>query len=413
MRTWFSLDTWGIVAATCAAIALLYVIPQNFSFLSPFTQALGDFDLTDMVFTQFRDDDAVAADTSIVLVNIGDCDRADIAVMIDRIRSQQPRAIGVDAFFRQPKEEDRAGDSLLADVCSSTKNLVLVSKVAYRNEESYDIDQAFDTLETSHPMFMRGVSTGYANLIIDQDAAFMTVRTVSLTEECDGRQEPSFALRIAEIANPSAAGLARSRGTSEEVINYRGGVEKFYALDVEDVRDSAVDLSILHDKIVLMGYMGDRLGQPSFTDNFFTPLNSAYVGRSYPDMYGVVIHANVVSMILSGRYITTMPLWQSLLLGFVVLWFNVGLFTWIFRHAENWYDTLALGLQLGQSLLFLYLTIVMYDVATYKLVFTPALVAVALVGTVHDLYHDSIKKLVKAMMSRIRRTPTTFHAEST
>lgn len=195
---------------------------------------------------------------------------------------------------------------------------------------------------------------------------------------------------------------AKARGNEEEVINYLGGAEKFYVLDVEDVRDSAVDLGILRDKIVILGYMGDRIGENSFTDNFFTPLNPAYVGRSYPDMYGVVVHANIVSMIMSGRFVSTMSVWLSLMLGVVVLWINVGLFTWIFTRAENWYDTLALALQLGQSLLFLYLTIVMFDLASYKLVLTPALVAVALVGTVHDLYHDSIKKIVNAAFTRVR-----------
>lgn len=403
MRTWFSFDTIGIVAATCAAIALLYIVPQNFGFLSPFTQALGDFDLTDMVFTQFRNDDDVAADTSIVVVNIGDCNRSEIAVMIDRIRAQQPRVIGVDAFFRQPKAEDPYGDSLLASVCASTPNLVLVSKVAYRSPDSANTDHPFDTLETSHPMFASKATTGYANLIIDQESAFMTVRTISFVEECAGRTEPSFALRLAELANPAAARIARDRGSGEELINFRGGAEKFYVLDVEDVRDSAIDLGILRGKVVILGYMGDRLGQQSFTDNFFTPLNRAYAGRSYPDMYGVVIHANVVSMILAGRYIASMPLWLSLALGVFVLWINVGLFTYIFAHANNWYDTIALVLQLGQSLLFLYLTIVMYDLASYKLALTPALVAVALVGTVHDLYHDSIKKLVLAAFERARR----------
>jgi len=402
MRPWFTLDTLGIVAATCVAVALLYVIPQNFGFLSPFAQAIGDFDLTDMVFTQFRDEGDVAADTSIVIVNIGDCTRADIAVMINRISQQNPRAIGVDAFFRQPKEEDPLGDSLLSQVCSTTKHLVLVSKVAYKSPDSVENDDPFDTLETSHAMFMQGASTGYANLIIDQEAAFMTVRSVSFEESCAGRNEPSFALRLAEIANPGAAMRAKARGNEEEVINYLGGAEKFYVLDVEDVRDSAVDLGILRDKIVILGYMGDRIGENSFTDNFFTPLNPAYVGRSYPDMYGVVVHANIVSMIMSGRFVSTMSVWLSLMLGVVVLWINVGLFTWIFTRAENWYDTLALALQLGQSLLFLYLTIVMFDLASYKLVLTPALVAVALVGTVHDLYHDSIKKIVNAAFTRVR-----------
>jgi len=404
----------AIVIATCVVVALLYVVPKNFDFLNPITQALGDFDLTDMVFTQFRDEQAITVDTNIVVVNIGDLDRRGIASMLARIDAEGPRVIGIDAFFRAPKEEDPEGDSLLAAALRARTNRVLVSKVAYVEEaregpveqwvaSEVDPDREFDTLETSHPMFASQTASGYANLIIDQEASFMTVREVSFEERCAGRTEVSFPVRVAQVANPAAATEALARTVSHEVINFRGGLEKFYSLDVEQVLDSTADLSVLRGKIVLLGYLGPSIGAKSFDDNFFTPLNRHYAGRSYPDMYGVVIHANVLSMIMERTYIDAMPFWLSMVVGFAVLVLNVVLFTFIYTHAENWYDTLAILLQLSQSLLILWLTIAVFDAFRYKLALTPALVGVALVGTVHDLYQDSLKKIILTAWARIRR----------
>jgi hypothetical protein len=85
----------------------------------------------------------------------------------------------------------------------------------------------------------------------------------------------------------------------------------------------------------------------------------------------------------------------------VVLILNVNLFTFIYKHYENWYDTLAIVTQLGQSLLILYLTIVVFDTYQYKLALTPTLIGVALVGTIHDLYEDSLKKIILTAWNKI------------
>ncbi|MBK6291997.1 MAG: CHASE2 domain-containing protein [Candidatus Kapabacteria bacterium] len=423
MRSFFSFDNLAIVVATCCAVAMLYVVPKNFDFLNPITQALGDFDMTDMVFTQFRDESKVTVDTNIVIVNIGDRGRGEIAEMLGRINQAEPAVVGIDAFFRAPKEEDPASDSALSAAMQATPNLVLVSKVAFKEEaeegvveqwvtSAVEADRVFDTLETSHPMFTAHAPTGYANLIIDQEAAFMTVREVSFEEECAGKKEHSFPIRIAQAVAPERAAAALARHETHEVVNFRGGLEKFYSFDADQVLDPETDLSLLKGKIVLMGFLGPKIGDQAYSDNFFTPLNQHYAGRSYPDMYGVVIHANVLSMILSGQFINTMPFWFSIVLALVVLILNVNLFTFIYKHYENWYDTLAIITQLGQSLLILYLTIVVFDTYQYKLALTPTLIGVALVGTIHDLYEDSLKKIILTGWARIRRRRASLQTEN-
>lgn len=411
-RTMFSFDNLMITLATILAVWLLSVIPQNFDFLNPIGQALGDMDMTDMVFSKFRDKDDVEADTNIVIVNIGALSRAEIAEQLRRINAQSPRVVGIDAFFRKPK--DTEGDSLLAQAMSETKNLVLVSKVAFREESKegnvdqwttskVDAGRGFDSLETSMPMFMQHAKTGFSNFIINQEASFMTTRDASFKEVCAGEVEPSFPIRIATIYSPASAQSALARSNDHEVINFRGDMEKFYYFDADQVLDPEVDLSVMNGKIVLLGYMGVTLAQESIEDNFFTPLNPQYVGRSHPDMYGVVVHANVLSMILHGDYINTMPKWASLVVGLMLLVINVMLFTFIYSRFENWYDTLALILQVGESILILYLIVTVFASMNYKLALTPALIGVALVGTVHDLYQDSIKKIILQASAKLRR----------
>lgn len=423
LRNLFSFDNLMITIGTCCAVALLYFVPQNFDFLSPVSQALGDFDLTDMVFSRFRDDDRRMTDSSIVLVNVGDVDRATLALMIENIGRQRPAAVGIDVFFRSSR--DAEGDDALEMALAACPSVVLATKLDHRKaavpETTTDVVigdataasdddvadhelQAFEVMETSLPRFTAHTAGGFANLIVDESAGAATCREVSLREPYRGRDMASFALRLAELAEPSKAARARARPLRPEVVNYLGDERSFTRLDVDQVTDPTADLSMLRDRIVIMGYMGRWLGDStSIEDKFFTPLNDAYVGRSLPDMYGVVIHANVLSMILREDYVDGMTMSQAMVVGLLLLIVNVMLFTWIYTHAEAWYDTLALALQLIQSVAMVWCAIVVFDAWSYKLVLTPALLGVALVGTVHDLYQDSLKKLVLGTMGRLRR----------
>lgn len=412
LRGLFSFDNFMITLAVCGVIALLYVLPNNVEFLNPVQQALGDFELTDMVFSKFRDESETLVDTNVVIINIGHANRDEIAQIIENVQKHEPAVIGIDAFFRTPK--DSTSDERLAAAIASTPNIVMVSKCAYKVESKQGVveqwtkstvsdDREFDTLELSNSKFMQHATHGFSNLIVDQEASFMTCRSVSFQEVCAGKKEYSFPIKLVQNIDKAAAKRALARGNEIEDVNFRGNLASYYHFDMNEALLPETDLSVVRGKIVLLGYLGVDFDTKSFEDNFFTPLNDNYVGRSHPDMYGVVIHANVISMILSGNFINRMERSTSIVVAFIALFLNVALFSFIYTHAESWYDTLALLLQLGQSLLILYLTIRVFDVSAFKLDLTPTLACIALVGTVHDLYHDSIKKLVLASYQKLRR----------
>jgi len=394
-RRLFTFDDLMVTLGVCVAVGLLFFLPSNLTFLSPVAQALEDLDLTDMVFTEFRDDSHAFFDSNIVIVNIGRRSREEIAQEIRTIAKYKPKAIGIDAFFRKPK--DPLGDSLLADAIRSAGNVVLVSKVSYVTADSVDVaraDQIFDTLELSASVFASSAKHGYANLVVDQEEAFMTCREVTFSERYKGGVEESFPVVLSGLVNPHARDRALRRGNATEVVNYRGNLSSFFSIDTDLAMDSTADLSFVKDKIVLMGYLGPTFDERSLEDAFFTPLNPQYVGRSYPDMYGIVVHANVLSMILRGDFIDKMNVSTGIAIGLLLLMVNVMIFSFVFTHFENWYDTIALLLQVGQSILIFYLLVTVFGTYNYKLYLAPSLLGVALVGTVHDLYRDSIKKIV-------------------
>ena len=149
-----------------------------FEVLNPVGEALADIEVTDIVFSRIRSELLVDPDKDVVLVNIGGLNREGIAKQIEILNRYQPKAIGIDAFFRNLK--DPVGDSLLSQALSKTRNLVMVSKLNQYNAKT----DRFDTLETSHPIFTQYGESAFANLITSasQQEQFKICRTFTPVE---------------------------------------------------------------------------------------------------------------------------------------------------------------------------------------------------------------------------------------
>lgn len=385
MKHIFNIDNFSITALVFVFIGALFFIPANVDFLNPLGQALGDFELTDLVSSQLRDENSVEADTNIVMVNIGELNRAEIAQQIEIINSHEPAVIGLDAFFRKEKTSDL--DEPLEQALLKTKNLVVASKLANYNEEK----NRFDSLELSHPKFAQNATPGFVNVITDDEASFRTSREISFKENIGDSTHWSFAAQIVKSFKNDAFKKLEARGNETEIINFRGNFKKFYALDVTDIFDSTSDLSFLKGKIVLMGFLGENFEKPSLEDVFFTPLNEHYAGKSYPDMYGVVIHANVISMALTGDYITAMPFWLSIFSAFVLCFLNVAGLSYIFKNHNKWFGGETMIFQLLETIGLLFLVVMVFSYFRYKLDLTLAMLAVVLSSTMLDIYYSLIE----------------------
>lgn len=365
----------------------------NLDFLNPIQKFLGDFYLTDIVYSNMRDNQNIEKDTNIVLVNIGKLNRKGIAKAIEIINSNNPKVLGVDSFFRKPKDE--SGDSTLEAALNNTKNLVLVSELKGYNAEKDD----FDSLVFSYSRFMKNAKSGFANLIIDQDN-FKTARTFSVSETVEKKSELSFPSQILKLAYPDKYEKLINRNNQVEVINFRRNINKYRTIDVDELFSNQSDLSSINGKIVLLGFLGENIKTKITEDLYFTPMNERFIGKSFPDMYGMVIHANVLSQEISEDYIHTMPYWLIVTVICLLIYFNIVLFGIIEEKYENYYEPASLLIVFAEIWSLFLIVIFSFHWFNLFMDLKSAYLAIGLCPTAYELYHGSLLPIAHKLFRR-------------
>ncbi len=404
---------WDHILCTLFIFAMLALfqvveIPKT-DLVDPVGKTFEDFDATDVIFSKIRkykskDKEIVIndekSDTNIVIVNFGERSRGEIAQMLQIVNSYNPAVIGVDAFFKKPKfSEDsieniflKREDSLLSAACQQIDNLVFVSKLLFD-----DSTTTFQGIQKSHPMFSNYVEMGYANLITaGTEKEQKTCRTFDPQEIINGKKEVAFPVKLASYIDKFAANQFLDRQYEVERINYLGNITeeegvKFTVLDHDQILNHEFDSSIFKNKIVLFGFTGRYLGEVTLEDIFYTPMNEKYVGKAYPDMYGIVIHANIIHMILTKSYIDVMPEWIGLLIGVIVCYISVVFLGLVFEKFPLLYGTLGKIVQLFITFILLFITIRTMYYYSYRIDFGPAIVTVLLAGDLLEIYMEVIK----------------------
>jgi CHASE2 domain-containing sensor protein len=395
-----------------------------FNAFDPIGQALGDMELADIAFSNIREDPP--ADTNIVIVNIGNLSRAGIARQIMNISACKPRVIGLDIIFacdrgirdslNCPEAYDTLSNQLFAMAAAGATNLVMAEKLWQSSAlvDSIGDSQIYDSLEHTDANLRQTTFEGFVNLETDAEDQedLKSCRRFNPAIDVNGNRELAFSVKMASLYDSARVSRLLARKKFSEVINYRGNIVdwfhasnyagRYQVLDVEQALDTALFLpAMLKDKIVIMGFLGSDLADTSWDDKFFTPLNTKYAGKSRPDMYGVVVHANIVSMILAEDYINELEPWQEYAIAFVLVFLNVMLFTYITQRNAVWFDSLSLLIQVIQVLILSYLMVQVLAWSNFKLNLTLTLAAIALVGTCFELYGSVVKRVFGFFAERI------------
>lgn len=388
------------------------------SFFEPIEDALEDFEMTDLVFSKLshvsNDDNqdlkvgAFSADTNIVIVNIGKLPREGVAEELKIIAAQKPRIIGIDAFFRKLKPtlndviadstlasiynpDEAHGDTVLSNTFAEVEKqgvpVVLVSKLSKPNPNK----NCFDSLELSNPYFSQYCENAFSNMITaGSEKEYKTSRTFTPYLNYKDTNILHFAVYLSNAANPKATEKFLERKQQVEIIKFSGNKDKFYVLDINDIFNPDLDKSFLKNKIVLMGYMGETLDKSDWEDMFYSPLNRRYVGKAYPDIYGIVIHANIISMILNGQHINQMPDWFAILIGIILLHFNVVVFHYILHKYAIWYGAWSKAIQLIQSLILVICILLVFENFNYHMELSLAIGGLLLAGDLVEIWFDGI-----------------------
>lgn len=366
-----------------------------FSLLDPIGDAIGDVEMTDLVFSEIREYPPV--DKDIVLVNIGELSRREIAQELQIINQFEPAVIGIDSYFWSLKE-DSLGDILLNNSLSNINNLVLVSELEYNS-----FTDEYDSIRFSNSFFNLG-HNGYANLETEAltQYQFKVCRSFPPKKVINEKDELAFSVKVCELFDADKAKNFLIRDNEYEIINYRGNIMDFgqtklggryTALDISDVFQKKFTPDLIKDKIVLFGFMGKDFNDRSWEDKFYTPLNVKYAGRSNPDMFGVVIHANIISMILNQDFIGKQSKISSIASALIICFMTVLFFTLIYKRLPQWYDGLTKAIQVLEVLIIFTVNVFVFHWFNYKTSLTLATIMVALAGDSLEVCYGLLKNI--------------------
>lgn len=361
-------------------------------FLDPINKGIKDYDVFDIVYSQLSDK-TVTIDSQIVLVNTRNTDRDTLYRMLNRIEAAHPKAVGVDLLlFKRMKPHT---DTLLQSVLKHYDNIILGTSLSHFDE----ITRSFEKEVDCDSFFCNYAHTGYTNFPANQTN---TLRYFSGRQRVGNMDAYAFALQTARIYRPQSAEKYLQRRKEIEDIYFTKTQDYFLQFEPEIVLDTTIDLAeSMRNKVVMLGYLGVPGKEGPDEDQFFTPFNETYSGHNLPDMYGLVVHSNIVSMILNEQYVRRMPAWLNVFFTFTVAYFNIFFFYRIYSRISLPYPFTTRLLQIAEILIFFFIVAYCFYAFRLKLNVGKILLALALTFDMIKFY----KNLVQARFPVLKTIP--------
>ena len=352
-------------------IVILGSIPLNLGVINPIKLGLKDFDFNDLSYSKLGKAQNTPIDKRIVIVNIGQADREGLAMMIDKTGSMNPKVMALDATFDGPK--DPIQDSLLTETFKRNKNLIAATRLELTGKEG-------DTISLGGAYINTASQYAYVNLF--NDPAYTVRYYEPFLEDYAEKSYKSFSSAIVEVYDSTAYKTLEKKGHHKILIDYSRHVNQYLVLEYEDILAGHVDDSAIAGKIVLFGYINNNPND--IDDKKFTPMNERFAGKSFPDMNGIVVHANIISMVLDNNYVKKLPLWANLLIAVIVCWLHMSFFIRYYLESHIWFHLVAKIAQVLSAIFFVWLGIYLFD--TYRLKVDLKLSLIVIVMAVDVIY---------------------------
>ncbi|HMK25617.1 MAG TPA: CHASE2 domain-containing protein [Chitinophagaceae bacterium] len=336
-------------------IVALGAIPLNLGVINPVKLGLKDFDFNDVTYSNLERganrQKSSTIDKHIVIVNIGYANRGEIAAMIEKVAANKPKVMGLDALFYEARDPEQ--DSALNEAFKKNKNLIAAKMLVLNGKEG-------DTVMGSRGDFIKTASE-YASVNLWDDSLRTIRYCLPVFEDYAHKQHKSFAAALVEAYDPEAYEVLekKSHHNHKIIIDYSRRVDRYQLVEYEDLLNNRVDDSTFVGKIVLFGYI--NTSSNDIEDKKFTPMNERYAGKSIPDMNGIVVHANIISMALDKNYIKKVPLWGNLLLAVLVCWLHMSFFIHYYLESHIWFHLAAKIAQVLSAFFFIWLGIYLYE----------------------------------------------------
>lgn len=318
---------------TYLVLGLLSFIFFNFSVFDFIEDAFDDFSYLDLVQSKniFKYEKVIP---DVVLVNIENRDREELAFLIDHLAHQSPKVIGVDAVFREQRAPYK--DSILSATIQKHQKL-LVGSYIYPDIKN-------------HPNFAIS-NTGYINFNLKKERNNVIRDFITNKDSLN-----SFAYLVAQKATTKKI----PKNSKLRPIKYYGDYHQFLHLSFDDVMFQE-NIPFMKDKVVLLGYLGIPLGNINdIQDKKFTPINKDFTGKTIPDMYGVTIHANITNSLMKQDFIREVPSIIVIILNILVTFFTSLLFIKIYKKEYTNEMLIEKLFQLVYTFLMLWISIMFF-----------------------------------------------------
>ncbi|MBU2938380.1 CHASE2 domain-containing protein [Lacinutrix sp. C3R15] len=285
-------------------------IVVNMSIFNPFANAFKDFSFLDLYYSEKLGDQA-NINTDIIIVNIEHLDRFELQELLHNIQKNNPKVIGVDAIFKQQK--DVFVDSLLATELNKEN---VINSYAFYN----------DVITRNHSSITNTTSLhGYSNLNFDKQNN--VIRNYQGIKKLNDTTYKSFAAVVAQQYLGDKWNSKLDKKLQKEIpIKYYGDYNKYLTYSYTEIIE-AKNIDAIKNAIVLLGYVGKPLGNIyDIEDKHFTPLNSRPIGKSAPDMFGIIIQANIIQMLINNEFIYLVPKFIIGLITVIITFFALVYF---------------------------------------------------------------------------------------
>lgn len=361
-------------------LGIVSLIGLNLSFFSPFKNAFKDFSYLDLYYSEKLGDEIGNINEDIILVNIDRLNRKEIASVLLKIQEENPKVIGLDVIFKN--REDPVWDQFLSEHLRNDKVVA-----------TYVLDERSAITSNQH-IVQSQIPSGYSNFNFDPKSAVVR-NFLGIKKEKD-TTFVSFGVAIAKkFMNKLWIPELDEFLSKDRPINYSGNRDHFLVLEYQDVVGQD-HIPLLKDKIVMVGYLGSANNHEyDIEDKHFTPMNQKYVGKSPPDTFGVIIHANIVQMLLEKDFIKVIPNWCIVLLTVVLTFMALCYFIWLNKRQLASYILRLNIMQLVFIIFFVWISLALFK---SKILFKTASItaimvfSIGLIGFYKKLAHHFYKK---------------------
>ncbi|MDT0557570.1 CHASE2 domain-containing protein [Ichthyenterobacterium sp. W332] len=357
-------DAFLSTLLTSVILLILSLAFFNIRWFNPLHKAFKDFSFLDIFYSEgFYNDQSIVIN-DIILVNVEDKSRTEIAEVLQQILKADPSAVGFDIILKDLKD-DFETDAKLSDLLKHEK--VITSCKTYNGK-----------IEYSHPFF-KGKTSNHGNTTFNSDTTQTSVkREFEGITEINGEKLMAFSALLAKkhLGKKWKKYKLKERLKQTQYITYYGHYDDFLHLDFKDF-NVYEKKDILKDKIVIMGYLGTPTGNVyDIEDKHFTPLNKYSAGKTDKDMYGVTIHANITNSLITNDLIFRVSNFWTYIITFLSIFFTTMYYMKLSKTYKVSYRTRK---QLFQLIFAITLFSVSLFLFRYKIVFPFAIIIIGVI----------------------------------